>query len=431
MNSASEVRAEPKRKASRERGIYFAWRKGGEVIGPKHVCREQRCHEGGGRPCKTCQEKQPDLMPCRYRNGCTLDGEVRGEWWVSWFDADGKRHREKAGTKGFALDLYRRRKTEVRQGVKFPETLRSRDVRLKELVDAYLGSIQASLVKTVHRIARRLTEVLAILGNLQAKAVGAEDLERLKLKLATGTRNGTRKPASINRYLQDLKAVFGKAVESGKLDRNPFLGVDLLEENNKRARELTPEEEFRLFQTVHADPPTLRPYFRFLLETGARAGEACGLKWSHILWADGVAELPQTKTGEKQYLTLSKAALAILRDLPRNGVHVFCWPDGRQLTVNYTTHAFHRAAVAAGIRDLRQHDLRHAFATRRLRGGANLVAVSGLLRHASTRMSERYLHVTRADLRTAVEAGQTEPTATSTATEVEALLQGVDFAKGE
>jgi len=110
---------------------------------------------------------------------------------------------------------------------------------------------------------------------------------------------------------------------------------------------------------------------------------------------------------------------------------VFCWPDGRPLTVNYATHAFHRAAVAAGIPDLRQHDLRHAFAIRRLRGGANLVAVSGLLRHASTRMSERYLHVTRADLRTAVEAGQTEPTATSTATEVEVLLQGLDFAKGQ
>jgi len=62
--------------------------------------------------------------------------------------------------------------------------------------------------------------------------------------------------------------------------------------------------------------------------------------------------------------------------------------------------------VTAGIPDLRQHDLRHAFAIRRLRGGANLVAVSGLLRHASTRMTERYLHVTRADLRAAVEAGQ-------------------------
>lgn len=74
--------------------------------------------------------------------------------------------------------------------------------------------------------------------------------------------------------------------------------------------------------------------------------------------------------------------------------------------MDYATHAFQGAATAAGIHDIRQHDTRHAFAIRRLRGGANLVAVSGLLRHASTRMSERYLHVTRADLRAAVEAGQ-------------------------
>lgn len=134
-----------------------------------------------------------------------------------------------------------------------------------------------------------------------------------------------------------------------------------------------------------------------------------------------MAELPETKAGRKQYLTLSRAALAILRDLPRNGPLVFCWPDGRPLTVDYATRA-----RRAGVPDLRQHNLRHTFATRRLRGGANLVAVSGLLRHATTRMTERYLHVTRADLRTAVEAGQRSPTGTPTGTEVEALLQAID-----
>jgi len=87
--------------------------------------------------------------------------------------------------------------------------------------------------------------------------------------------------------------------------------------------------------------------------------------------------------------------------------------------------------VTAGIPDLRQHDLRvrerHTFAIRRLRGGANLVAVSALLRHASTRMSERYLHVTRADLRAAVEAGQSQPMGSKPSSEAEALLESVDL----
>ncbi len=74
--------------------------------------------------------------------------------------------------------------------------------------------------------------------------------------------------------------------------------------------------------------------------------------------------------------------------------------------------------------------LRHTFAIRRMRGGANLVAVSGQLRHASTRMSERYLRVTRADLRAAVEAGQPIATGVLTGTEVEVLLQVVNLPSG-
>ncbi len=66
-------------------------------------------------------------------------------------------------------------------------------------------------------------------------------------------------------------------------------------------------------------------------------------------------------------------------------------------------------------------------ALRRLLGGVNLVAVSGLLRHASTRMSERYLHVTRANLRAPVEAGRSQPGGGKTRTHVDALLQSVDL----
>ena len=357
-----------------------------------------------------------------------------GIWYARYADGTGRIHREKAGSKSVARDLYRRRKTEVRLGRIFPETLRQRQNRLGDLVANYLEALRATQAKTTDVIERRLKVVMGILGNMLANTIKAEDLERLKIKLRTGKRlkkmpDGTerpimRKPASINRFLQDLKAVFCKAVEGSKLDRNPFLGVDLLPENNKRARELTPDEEFRLFKAIPDDPVSLRPYFRFKKATGGRAGELCSLTWRAILWTDGVAELPETKAGQKQYLILSTEALAILRDLPRVGPLVFCWPDGRPFTVDYTTHAFHRAVKAAGISDLRQHDLRHVFAIRRLRGGANLVAVSALLRHASTRMSERYLHVTRADLRAAVEAGQPLPS-TKEAAHVEALLKSV------
>lgn len=50
---------------------------------------------------------------------------------------------------------------------------------------------------------------------------------------------------------------------------------------------------------------------------------------------------------------------------------------------------------------LHVHDLMHTFACRRLRAGVDIYTVSKLLRHTSV-MSERYAHLSDADLRTAV-----------------------------
>ena len=56
-----------------------------------------------------------------------------GEWWIRYVDASGRYRREKAGTKGVAIDLVRKRKTDALQGKKLPEKLRRRVVRFSEL----------------------------------------------------------------------------------------------------------------------------------------------------------------------------------------------------------------------------------------------------------------------------------------------------------
>src|SRR6202022_4765169 len=59
-----------------------------------------------------------------------------GVWWICWFDLNGKRHREKVGPKQLAIDAYRKRKTEVREGKFFPE-LRNRGVLFSDLCDDF------------------------------------------------------------------------------------------------------------------------------------------------------------------------------------------------------------------------------------------------------------------------------------------------------
>lgn len=53
-------------------------------------------------------------------------------WWIRYSDATGRIRREKAGLKDTAKTLYHKRKTQVLQGLKLPET-RRRVVSFKEL----------------------------------------------------------------------------------------------------------------------------------------------------------------------------------------------------------------------------------------------------------------------------------------------------------
>src|ERR1700680_477174 len=54
-------------------------------------------------------------------------------WWICYFDADSKKRREKVGRKSAAIQLYRKRKTEVMEGKKLPEKLRTMAVPFSEL----------------------------------------------------------------------------------------------------------------------------------------------------------------------------------------------------------------------------------------------------------------------------------------------------------
>ena len=69
-------------------------------------------------------------------------------FWVRFRDADGKLRREKAGRKGDAIDLFRKRTEERRVGLKLPENLRAVGVRFGALCDDILvfsaGSPQGS-----------------------------------------------------------------------------------------------------------------------------------------------------------------------------------------------------------------------------------------------------------------------------------------------
>ncbi len=57
-----------------------------------------------------------------------------GIWWINYY-VDGKRRREKVGTKKNAKDLYQTRRGDILAGRKLPELRDSKVLRFSELID--------------------------------------------------------------------------------------------------------------------------------------------------------------------------------------------------------------------------------------------------------------------------------------------------------
>ena len=62
-----------------------------------------------------------------------------GIWWARYYDDQGREHREKVGPKGLALEVYRKRKTEVAERRFFPERFRARDEPLLDVIRDFMA----------------------------------------------------------------------------------------------------------------------------------------------------------------------------------------------------------------------------------------------------------------------------------------------------
>jgi integrase len=133
--------------------------------------------------------------------------------------------------------------------------------------------------------------------------------------------------------------------------------------------------------------------FRLLIFTGARLNEILSLRWEWIDVAQGVARLPDSKTGAKN-LWLPSGALEVLEPLPRMADNPYVLP-GERVGAHFIgiQKPWQRVRALAGLPDLRLHDLRHAFASVAVASGDSLFIVGKILGHRQASTTERYAHL--------------------------------------
>ncbi len=92
-----------------------------------------------------------------------------------------------------------------------------------------------------------------------------------------------------HRYVRRFFAIL---VQQGRLDRNPFANIPLLEACPERTRFQKPQQIRELWMASEALPPNQKDYFRFLLLSAQRRTQAARLRWDWIDWKKNCITFP-------------------------------------------------------------------------------------------------------------------------------------------
>lgn len=215
-------------------------------------------------------------------------------------------------------------------------------------------------------------------------------------------------PATTNRWQVILSHMMRMAKQWGVpgAERNPLEGVKQRECNNAKERFLTPAETARLKAAVDASPnPQLKHIVALLILTGARKRELLDARWEHFDLDRRVWRIPTSKTGRARHVPLSDDALAVLAAVPRFEGCPYVVPNPATLQpIQSFYNSWHSARCAAGLPDVRVHDLRHSAASNMVNAGQSLYVVGKVLGHAQAKTTERYAHLSNETLLNAVNA---------------------------
>ncbi len=301
-------------------------------------------------------------------------------------------------TKTEARDHYQDAKTDQRRGQFFPKNIQYRGAkRLAAAIDSSLASSQKRSIQNDRHYGEFWKERFP---NYRLVDITADLLEEVKAELlAKGLSNQT-----VLHYLKFLRHILNGAVKKNVLHQNPFAQVDMPKVTEGRLRYLSVDEERRLQTAIG---PTYAPWVRFAILTGLRQGEQLGLKWTDIDVDRAVVTLPQTKTGECQYVYLSQEANEILKGFTSWKDSTWVFPSRNNGTHIDPKHFYNRVYVPALQKaELRHknedptqkvdwHTLRHTFASRLGLVGVSERDIADGLRHSSTALVHRYTHLNK------------------------------------
>jgi integrase len=280
------------------------------------------------------------------------------------------------------------------------------DIAFAEFADRYLRE-HADLHKKPRSadLDRHLLRrhILPAIGTRRLGEVTRADVARMHRSLAE-TPIGANRALTLTSAMLTLAERWGLRQEGS----NPCRNIEKYKERS-RERFLSELEIARLGEALGkaeqaGSPPSAIAAIRLLILTGARKTEVLTLRWQWVNFERSMIELPDSKTGAKP-IYLSAPAIGLLASLPRIVGNPFVLPGDRAgAHVVNIEKTWRRVRQAAGLENVRIHDLRHSFAAVGASAGFSLPLIGALLGHTEVSTTQRYAHLGNDPVRQANEA---------------------------
>ena len=188
---------------------------------------------------------------------------------------------------------------------------------------------------------------------------------------------------------------------------NPCYGIEINKER-PRCTILRPAELPILAKAIaEEEDPVVQAFFWMCLYTGARKSELLELTWDRVSLESkrlrGSITFALTKNGDPHTVPLSADAVRVMREIPCRETSNFVFPhrdeDKARVNVN---KAWGRVRAAAGLPELRIHDLRRSVGSWLGANGCTAEMIGALLNHRSNITSQVYVQLGELDVKQAL-----------------------------
>ncbi len=272
---------------------------------------------------------------------------------------------------------------------------------------------------TVEGYRQYAKQICRFIGDKQLKSVTTADCQRIyntlkksgRVKCTARSGKGLS-DASVRSVHLLLHEMMEHARQKKLIAVNPTVGTVVPKQNSAEMKVLN-EEQLDIYLEIIRSDPFWHDFFYLELTTGLRLGELCALRWEDFDQSKGTLRVsrtlggsgdvvsvgdPKTDAGKRAiFLPQSTATVMTERLKKKYSPWIFPSLDEPEKPVSKSS-AYHRHKYflrAAGLPDIRFHDLRHTFATHALKSGVDAKTLSGILGHTNASfMLDTYTHVT-------------------------------------